>query len=380
MHTVLAGRYRMGPVIGRGGMGEVRAATDTALDRPVAVKLMRADLADDPNLRRRFEREARAAARVSHPNVIAIFDVGEDDGVPFIVMERLPGRTLADELARGALAEPRVCAVATEMLDALAAAHDLGVVHRDIKPGNVLLRDDGRIAIADFGIAKVADDAAHTTTGMTFGTGRYLAPERLLGDPATPASDVYSVGVVMFEALTGRPAFEATAPLALAHAVASETPQFTDVDADHLDPRLRAVVDRALAKDPEHRFASAREMCDALTGRSAPHAAPTLPVRTAADPTRRTAPRTERLPAPDRAQPTPTATPTPIRATHARRRWVLAVAAVLVAAGVTAGVVVASDDGGSSNPATTATTIAPNPSIPAPLRNAIDGLDRAVDR
>lgn len=183
---VLDGRYRLGDVLGRGGMGEVRAAEDLRLGRSVAVKLLRADLASDPDLRGRFEAEARAAARVSHPHAVAVYDAGEDEGIAYLVMERLPGATLADEVATGPLDQERACAVAGQVLGALGVAHDSGLIHRDIKPGNVLLTADGAAKLADFGIAKVIEKNDDATTGFLLGTPAYLAPERLAGHPATP--------------------------------------------------------------------------------------------------------------------------------------------------------------------------------------------------
>jgi len=172
-------RYELGALLGRGGMGEVRAATDRRLGRAVAVKVLRSDLAEQDNLRGRFEREARAAARINHPNVVAIYDIGEDDGVPFIVMERLPGNSLARELASGRLSQDRACSLGLEILSALGAAHHLGVIHRDIKPSNILLDAESHAKVADFGIAKLAEEDSNTTMGIVFGTASYLAPERL---------------------------------------------------------------------------------------------------------------------------------------------------------------------------------------------------------
>jgi serine/threonine-protein kinase len=264
----LAGRYELGEVIGRGGMGEVRAGTDRRLGRPIAVKLLRADLADDPEIRARFEGEARAAARLAHPNVVAVFDTGEVDGQPFIVMERLPGDTLADAIAREPLSPDAARRMAGQMLGALQVAHDAGIVHRDVKPGNLLRADDGSWKVADFGIAKSTEAAVDLTlTGKLIGTPAYLAPERIAGRAATPASDIYSAGVVLAEALTG------------AH------PDDDDAEPRRdLDPALAAVVSRAMAQDPAQRFASADEMREALTT-TGPATVPSTPVPSGSSPT-----------------------------------------------------------------------------------------------
>jgi tRNA A-37 threonylcarbamoyl transferase component Bud32 len=261
---VLGGRYALGPVIGRGGMGEVRAATDQRLGREVAIKLLRAELADQAGTRARFEREAQVAARIRHPHVVAIYDVGEDHEVPFIVMERLPGNTLADEIANGPLTEARACTLAAEILSALAAAHDLGVVHRDVKPGNVLLDAQGHATVADFGIAKIGEDGDTTTVGLVLGTASYLAPERLAGEAATAASDIYAVGVLLFEALAGRPPFRGDTPLALVESILRGQPDpIRDLRPD-LDPAVVGAIERAMRSDPAQRFASATEMARAL--------------------------------------------------------------------------------------------------------------------
>ena len=273
---LIAGRYQILEPLGRGGMGHVHAGLDRQLDRPVAIKFLRADLADQAKLRERFEREARAAARVSHPNVVAVFDIGEHDDVPYIVMERLSGATLADEFVAGPIPGDRVRTIASELLGGLGAAHRLGVLHRDIKPGNILLTDTAQVKLADFGIAKLEDDRQDTTIGSVFGTVSYLAPERLAGQPATQATDVYSVGVVLFEALTGAPAFRAETPLALARAVAHDQPTFTEQQRRGLDPTLVGAVERAIAKDPDARFASADEMVAAIAGPVPPAQTPTV--------------------------------------------------------------------------------------------------------
>ena len=216
---ILAGRYELGPVLGRGGMATVRDATDRRLGRRVAVKILRGDLAEQPRARERFETEAHAAARLAHPNVVMVFDSGEDDGSPFLVMERLSGRTFADELAEGPVAVGRVCDIAGEILAALTAAHAAGIIHRDIKPANVLLTEDGHAKVSDFGIAKTLDDGDQTQTAEVLATPGYLAPERLAGQPASARSDLYSVGVLLYEALGRRRPFSDDTPLALMHAI-----------------------------------------------------------------------------------------------------------------------------------------------------------------
>ncbi|MGZ4794364.1 MAG: protein kinase domain-containing protein [Acidimicrobiia bacterium] len=393
--VMLAGRYRVGDLLGHGGMGEVRAATDEALDRPVAIKLLRATFAAETGLRERFEREARAAARVGHPNVIAIYDVGEQDGVPYFVMERLSGWTLADELTTGPLAEPQVHALATELLGALATAHRLGVIHRDVKPGNVLLRDDGHATLADFGIATIAQERNAPTTGVLLGTASYLAPERLAGAVATPGSDVYAVGVVLYEALTGRPAFRADTPLGLTSAVLHDVPTFTMAERSRFDPAFLEAIERAMEKEPAARFQSADAMLAAIrSSRVAPAGAPTIPyaipeihrvppptapVRspTAPAPTRRMAsqgePQRPRLPIDPRA-------PSGGRSRHRWRLGLGLAAASLAIVGAVA--IIDPSDGAAPRPESpTTTTISPGEGrgIPPPLLAAIDALDRSVD-
>lgn len=381
-------------------MGEVRAGLDRQLDRPVAIKFLRADLADQIALRDRFEREARAAARVSHPNVVAVFDIGEHDGVPYIVMERLSGRTLADEIAAGPIAEPRVRAIAAELLGALGAAHRLGVLHRDIKPGNILLTDTAQVKVGDFGIAKLTEDRHDTTTGSMFGTVSYLAPERLAGRAASRASDLYSIGVVLFEALTGTSAFSGDTPLALARAVEHDEPAFPEAQRRRLDPALVSAIERAMRKDPDARYATANAMASAIgvpVGLRAPAQTPTVQVA-AAGPLPPTVPVASHAPVP--VAPTavlkPVAHPSEARPSEAHPSEVgprshrtrigagivgLVAIGVLVVAGA-----LAFRDGGSSTPATNAssTSVPPNSgssvngSIPAPLARAIDALDQAA--
>ena len=265
--TLIAGRYRIDTLLGRGGMAEVYEGYDDRLQRPVAVKVLRPDMAARDDVRNRFEFEARHAARLSHPNVVGVYDTGEDDGIPFLVMELLPGETLADAIARGPVDQTWLKRVAGDVLQALGAAHAAGIVHRDIKPGNIVLATDGCAKVTDFGIAKTLEVAAEekaqndlTSTNQLVGTPAYLAPERIDGAPATPRSDLYSLGVVLYEALSGVKPFMGATAIAVADAVQRATPTpLTELRAD-ADPAFVSVVDRAMSRDPADRYASAEEM------------------------------------------------------------------------------------------------------------------------
>ncbi len=263
---VLADRYRLGPAAGHGAMGEVHLAEDLRLARPVAIKSLRPELARYPDVRQRFSQEARAAARISHPNVVRIYDTGEQGRIPYLVMECLPGTSLVDELAWGTLEPRRARRVGLDVLSALDAAHRLGVVHRDVKPGNILLSAalDGPVKVSDFGIAKSTDEHSITDSGALVGTPAYLAPERVAGEPARPASDLYSLGVVLYEGLAGRRPYEGETSLALALAIhMGDGPELLELRPD-LDPALVAIVDKALARDPADRWPSAAAMAEAL--------------------------------------------------------------------------------------------------------------------
>jgi serine/threonine-protein kinase len=246
-------------------MAEVRDAWDTKLDRAVAVKLLYAQLSAQPDFRQRFEVEARAAAGLDHPHVVSIHDCGEQDGTPYIVMERLPGRTLADAIAAGPLPEQQVRSVLDDVLSALSLAHANGILHRDIKPGNILLTASGSAKVADFGIAKSAN-STQTTAGQVLGTMGYLTAERMSGRPATVADDLYAVGVLGYEALTGRRPFPQDNLIALARAVAEDQPVPVHVLRPDVPPALAGVVERAMTRDPRWRFTSADEMRAALIG------------------------------------------------------------------------------------------------------------------
>lgn len=208
--TVLGDRYALEEVIGRGGMADVYRATDLVLSRPVAVKLLR-DVTASESERARFTAEARTLARLSHTGLVTVLDAGTASEQPFLVMELIDGPSLATYCADTALDISRVARIGIQVSEALAYAHAAGIVHRDVKPGNVLLGPDGRVRLADFGIARLVGDVArHTNTGLTIGSPAYLSPEQVRGTDVTPASDVYSLGLVLLEALTGRPVYSGT--------------------------------------------------------------------------------------------------------------------------------------------------------------------------
>lgn len=252
-----AGRYRLERELGRGGMATVYLAHDEELGRPVAVKLLPGRLADDDSSRARFLREARLAGRLSHPNIVRVYDAGETDGRPFIVMEYVPGASLAES---GLLPAARVAELGVQACAGLQHAHDAGLMHRDVKPANLLVRDDGVLKVADFGIARAAESTRHTQAGTLLGTAAYLAPEQISGEDATPASDVYALGAVLYELLTGRPpyAFASLAELAAKQAEGSIEP-VCDV-APGVPRELESAVMHALARDPRFRPASAAEL------------------------------------------------------------------------------------------------------------------------
>lgn len=258
---LLGGRYELRAVLGRGGMAEIRAGWDVTLGRPVAIKLLYPPLCAEPDSRRRFEAEARAAAGLSHPHVVAVHDFGEYRGTPYLVMEQLSGRTLADALAHGPLPEQQVRILLDQVLSALSCAHGAGVLHRDIKPANILLTEDGAAKVADFGIAKSAG-SADTMTGQVFGTMAYLSAGRIAGRPATVADDLYAVGVVGHEALCGRRLYPQENLVELASAITEGRRAPLAAVRPDADPALVRVIERALALG----FASAAEMRAALPG------------------------------------------------------------------------------------------------------------------
>jgi serine/threonine-protein kinase len=261
----LPDRYRVVGHLANGGMASVWEAHDELLDRPVAVKVLASHLGEDDRARRRFAREARTAAGISHPNVVTIYDVLESDGRSYIVMELLRGGTVADRLRAGEAIPHRVALRWLEQAAAaLDAAHEVGVVHRDVKPANMLLDDKGRLALGDFGIARLGLEDQITQTGQVLGTAAYISPEQAMGEPATPASDRYALAVVAFELLTGAKPFTADnfAAQARSH-VEDDPPRASERDID-VPTAADPVLERGMAKEPEDRWDSACAMVRAL--------------------------------------------------------------------------------------------------------------------
>ena len=272
---LLHGRYRLVSPLARGGMAEVWEGVDDVLTRPIAVKLLHPHLAADEAFEERFRREAIAAARLAHPNVVATFDTGEDEGTAFIVMELVRGRTLRDLLieAGGALPPWLAAAIGIQVADALHHAHEAGIVHRDVKPANILVCDAEpgsapQVKVADFGIARAAtqDGADLTQPGALLGTAKYLSPEQVQGGDPDARSDVYALGIVLYECLTGRAPFSADTEVATAMAhVHSEALKPRQIRAG-IPRSLEVIVNRAMAKDPADRYATAADLASALRG------------------------------------------------------------------------------------------------------------------
>ena len=271
---MFADRYRQVRRIASGGMGTVYEGVDERLGRRVAIKFLKEEYAEDPLLVERFGREARAAASLDHPNIAQVFDSGQHGGRHFIVMEFLDGEDLGHMLREDCRLPAEVAvSVTAQVCSALAAAHTAGVVHRDIKPGNVLVRADGRVKVTDFGIAQVPGQASLTGAGLVLGTARYLSPEQACGQAVTPASDLYSAGVLLFQMLTGNVPFTGDSPVAVALShVREEVPSVHDFVPEVPLP-LAEVVATATARDPQNRYADAAQMGAALRkALAAPHA------------------------------------------------------------------------------------------------------------
>jgi eukaryotic-like serine/threonine-protein kinase len=319
------GRYRLEHPLGHGGMATVYLARDEELDRPVAIKVLAQNLAGDSAFRERFLREARLAARLSHPNVVSVYDAGEaEDGRPFIVMEYVSGTTLAEV---GPLDPGEAVGLVVQACRGLGPAHEAGLVHRDVKPQNLLLRDDGVLKVADFGIARAAETTALTQVGTVLGTAAYLSLEQALGDEVTPAADVYALGAVLYELLSGRTpyTFDSLADLAAKQREGSIRP--VGELAPGISPQLEDAVMRALARNPAYRPATATAFAGELAA-TVRHAAPA-------------------------------------RASNRDRVWWV-VAAVVALAAIVSGIVVAATGGGSKSPP---------PARPAAVRPIPRGAD-----
>ncbi len=264
---VLGGRYRLVELLGQGGMATIYRATDAQLGREVAVKVLHPEYGRDPAFVARFKQEAQSAGSLSHPNIVGVYDFGVDADGPYIVMELVDGEDVATLLARNGPLPPRQAArLAAEVAHALAAAHARGIVHRDVKPGNILVSSDGRVKVTDFGIARAWADARLTLPGVTLGSVHYFSPEQALGEQATEASDIYSLGIVLYELLSGRRPWEGDSAAAVAMARISAPAPLVSALRPNVPPVLEAIDRRALNPDPAARFASAQAMAEALEG------------------------------------------------------------------------------------------------------------------
>src|SRR6478672_7203627 len=256
-------------------MATIYRATDTGLGRDVALKLLRPEYLRDPDFSARFRQEAQAAASLTHPNIVTTYDYGEDPSGPYIVMELVDGEDLASILRRSGALNPRQAArIGAGVGRALAAAHARGLVHRDIKPGNVLIGKDGQVKVVDFGIARAISEAQVTLPGTTLGSVHYFSPEQARGEPATAASDIYSLGIVLYEMLVGSRPWEGDSAASVALARLSGPIPDPMVVRPSVPPDLASIVRRALALDPKDRWASASVMADALEGTLAPGGGP----------------------------------------------------------------------------------------------------------
>jgi serine/threonine protein kinase len=350
------GRYRIEDVLGRGGMASVYLARDGELERPVAIKVLAEHLADTPDFHDRFLREARLAAQLSHPNIVQVFDVGEDNGRPFIVMECVEGATLADEMKeRGKLEPAEVVDLALQICGGLEHAHAAGLVHRDIKPQNLLLRADGTVKIADFGIARAAETTRLTQIGSVLGTAAYLSPEQALGEDVTAAADIYSLGCVLYELLTGRTPylFETLPELVVKHREESIAP-VREVRPD-VPERLEAAVMHALARNPDYRPDSAAALAEELAIASPDPPTRPLPQTSGVD-------ATEVLGSPTQAETRPIErAPRRELPLPRDRRWWLLLAAVAAAVAIAVGIAVGSGGDGGTQPSPGTPSVEPVP-------------------
>jgi serine/threonine-protein kinase len=359
--TIVAGRYELGRSLGTGGMGEVFVATDRTLGRPVALKRLPVALNDDPDARKRFFREAQALARINDPNVVSVFDAGEDDGRPFLVMELVQGATVADELRAGVRFTPeRASAIGAGIAGGLAAAHAQGVVHRDVKPSNIFLTAKDHPKVGDFGIARLErGDMTLTMTGQAFGSPPYIAPEQATGGPVDARADLYALGCVLYHMLAGHPPFEGDDSVAVTYQhVHTVAPTLEELGVG-VSPELSALVASLMRKDPAARPKSADAVRMALASR--PAAAPLPPAPSVVSPDDRTkvlAQRASRTPEP-------------------RRRWIwpaVAAAVLLIALAAFAltrgGADPASGAGASHSPRVSSTPVSSTPVSSTPSASA----------
>jgi predicted Ser/Thr protein kinase len=329
--VLLGDRYRLVRMIGSGGMGTVWEAEDETLGRPVAVKVLSESLAEGERAVRRFEREAQAAARLSGPYIAAVYDFGRSEGRPYIVMELVRGETLEDRLAQEGPLPPREASrIAIQVAEALEEAHRAGIVHRDVKPGNVMLTSAGDVKVMDFGIAAAAWAERVTTSGLVLGTPSYLAPEQAKSEKTTPASDVYALGAMLYEMVAGRPPFVAESPVALALAHVREDPRPLEQVADGVPPNLASASMAALAKDPAERPPSAAAFASMLREPTVPLQSiavskDTIPLAPVAGGPEETTQVTPVAPGPEETVPL-----SPVQH-HGDRRWIL-IPVVLIAA------------------------------------------------
>jgi eukaryotic-like serine/threonine-protein kinase len=289
---VLGGRYRLARLIGAGGMATVHEAEDTALGRRVAIKVLQPQYAADSAFVARFDREARAIAALNHPGIVQVYDVGNDGGTAYIVEEFVDGHPLKELLRGGPLPTDRIIDVGVQVAKALDYAHQAGVVHRDVKPQNILVSPRGQAKLVDFGIAATPGSLGSTDSGSLFGTAHYLAPEQAQGQPTSRATDVYSLGVVLYEMATGRPPFEGQTALEIANKHVSEAPEPPSLANSTVPPRLEQAILRALSKEPSRRQSTGAELARELLQADELLDRPTMQIERAA-PTR-TAPHAAR--------------------------------------------------------------------------------------
>ncbi|MGA9416263.1 MAG: serine/threonine-protein kinase, partial [Terriglobales bacterium] len=291
------GPYEIQSPLGAGGMGEVYRAKDARLGRDVALKILPESLAREIDRLRRFEQEARAVAALNHPNILAIHDIGQHEGLPFLVSELLDGESLRATLDRGALPQRKAIEYGVQIAHGLAAAHEKGIIHRDLKPGNIFVTKDGRIKILDFGLAKLAQKAgaepeemtltsAHTAAGVVMGTASYMAPEQVRGEAVDARTDIFAFGAVLYEMLSGQRAFRRdTAAETMTAVLKDDPPDLSTQQSDStrpVSPALERIVRRCLEKNPEQRFQSARDLSFALSALSGTEASTAVRAATAA--------------------------------------------------------------------------------------------------